>query len=935
MLLILFSISTDILLLNPSDTSEIYLGHSFILTHSDSIWQGGILLSGDSLYTIDYSKGMVKFKSMVEETFTIKFSYLNFPVKKAYSRWSLSVSDRSMERLPTGNPIKDKGNLIIKGNKGVFVDVKSGGADVSQSLWMKLGGKAGNFNISGVLSDENIPEGSGASQNISEIDEIFVQAESEEASFRLGDIESMEEGVKKRLIGLEGSWKEFSSVVGVSPGKYGKVTFRGEEGNRGPYFFNPQGTSIDFSIVRGSEQVYLDGRLLKRGRDKDYVVDYSEGAITFNPTVFIDNESTILILFEYYQTGVSNLFYKASFNHNNYNFSFIRQEDFKGEEFSEVYPDSGFGYNYSATFVGEGNGDYDLEDSIFLYKGNKMGSYEVYFNWVGESKGEYIYIDSLHSFRWTGAGPYSAKKKLDLPGENNLLTSDFEESKGDISLSGKLKVRRYRNQFGGVNEDGFSGNLGTSFSPNRFFNLDLNYYRRTPNFKTREWEGEKDLLKAWELKDLPPELIEYTITSKPTPGIRGLYSYGSTVDSLRRDIITINFLPVYLDWRRIKGAREEVKGGLLWKSCNLYLRRLSRDDRYKNEAAFSSSPLFLGVGLEGDRTGDTAQTYTVKTDLAYKNTTLQASQQLRRNLKSGEIRGMTNGTLRANLTLLFFCLRNEFNISQRKSTEWERYYQEVDPGEGNYSYDSTGGTYYENPYGEYIQKMVPIGEGIDTREYSGNISLWSTRYIELHSYLNSIYRPNLFLKNISYLNLKFPKESSRKFFLKYDHQYLEDKEGRWGREQNNDKIEFGLEERGRNYREVGIMWNKSREENKIGAYLHFWHKSGLEIQGEGMRIAGEDTLFSPELKMGYHLSGKKSMGMVQGALGYNYYPGWNITSYRMMDLYPPRFFYDFTTSLTIDITKDFHLVLNTNIHKLGKGKVYYNGRIGVTADFIP
>ena len=46
-------------------------------------------------------------------------------------------------------------------------------------------------------------------------------------------------------------------------------------------------------------QVYLDGILLKRGYDADYVIDYNTAEITFMPKIFIRTSMHIVIEFLY------------------------------------------------------------------------------------------------------------------------------------------------------------------------------------------------------------------------------------------------------------------------------------------------------------------------------------------------------------------------------------------------------------------------------------------------------------------------------------------------------------------------------------------------------------------------------------------------------------------------------------------------------------
>ncbi len=934
MIVFLFSITTEILFIQPIDTSDIFLGYKNILLDSDSIWKGETLLIRDSLYEIDYTKGTVKFIDYIGDTLRIKYSYINLPIRETYRRYSqVRSTDTLMRKILEIKPV-DKGELIINGNKGLYTEVTTGGTNITQSLWMKLGGKAGNFNIRGVLSDENIPEGRGASQNIREIDEIYVEAISPEIFFRLGDIESNEQGISKRLLGLNGRWKNFSGLIGISKGKYGKYTFKTQEGNQGPYKLSPTNTDIDFEIIRGSEQVFLDGRLLQNGIEKDYVINYYQGNITFNPNIYIDNESTVLVLFQYQPYGYSSIFYNANLNLSDFNITFTREEDYtEKDRFDEVYPDSGFGYIYSASYVGENNGDYELVDSIFLYRGNRNGSYLVNFDWVGEGKGEYIYIDSLSYFKWTGEGNWSAKRKVDLPGNDNLLALNFERRLESLSISGNLKGRIYDNQFGGEDNDGASGNIHMTYSPNKFINLKVNYYGRTTEYLTREWEGARDLLKRYEINELPSNFTEYSISTNPTDRINASYLWGKA-SSFRKEKARAEFSPFYIEWDKVHKVKEELKGGLKWKIVNIYLRSFNRNERYKKEAIFESKPLFLSAGFEGDEGGDTARIYIIRTNFDYKNTSLIASHSIRNKTKTDEIQSITNGTLLTNLKSDFLKLKGRLSISQKRSVKWEIYYREVDIGEGDYSFDPVDKIYYEDPYGNYVLERVPAGEGVNVKDYSANISFEYDRNIFLQGYLNTTYRENLFFENNLNLNLKIPNKGKRRLFLRYDGRYLDDKEGILSfRKQNRNSIRTGLEESTAGYREYGIKWNKSLEEESIGPYILFWLQNGFEIELEGMRIAGEDTILTSKLRAAFHLGGNKTTGTIGSSLGYNYYSSTSSASERMENLYPEGIFYDLNSVISFDITEKFHLILNGNVRKLGGGKIYYRGRIGITADF--
>ena len=84
MILLLFSISSEILFIELPDTSEINLGYSFVIKNSDSLWCGEELLLRDSSYIMDYRKGLLKIKKKCSMPLKFKFSHLDFLLNESY-----------------------------------------------------------------------------------------------------------------------------------------------------------------------------------------------------------------------------------------------------------------------------------------------------------------------------------------------------------------------------------------------------------------------------------------------------------------------------------------------------------------------------------------------------------------------------------------------------------------------------------------------------------------------------------------------------------------------------------------------------------------------------------------------------------------------------------------------------------------------------------
>ena len=188
---------------------------------------------------------------------------------------------------------------------------------VNSNLNLQLSGKLDdNIYIIASISDQNIPlQPEGYSQQINEFDKIFIQLYNDNLSLTVGDFEVQEsqgrflpldkkaQGVQFTAV-TEPESGPFSSIMNktgaaISKGQYHRNSFKGIEGNQGPYKLRGANNELFIIILAGSERVFIDGRLLIRGVDNDYVIDYNLAEITFTSAMPITKDRRISVEFEY------------------------------------------------------------------------------------------------------------------------------------------------------------------------------------------------------------------------------------------------------------------------------------------------------------------------------------------------------------------------------------------------------------------------------------------------------------------------------------------------------------------------------------------------------------------------------------------------------------------------------------------------------------
>lgn len=435
-----------------------------------------------SKYSIDFSTSLLIFKKENNEKFErISVQYTSYPnfLTKNYFKLNKklivpSANNQSQLFSLTTNkektPFQPFDGLNAAGffTRGVTVG-NNQNVVANSMLDLQISGKLSDkVTLKASIVDTNLPiQENGNTYKLNEFDRVFIELYSDEWSINAGDIylknnETAFLRFNKKVSGLavDAHIKNENTAIDAKAsgafvrGKYSKIKFNGQEGNQGPYKITDFGSNTYVLILSGTEQIYVNGQLLKRGEENDYIIDYNNAEITFNTTFPITSNMRISAEYQY-TDRVYNRFItyeKVNFEKDKFTVGgyFYNENDLKNQSLEpelsdqqkQILADAG---DNPLKMISPSAYETEYSENAILYKKTIPGNVEIFeysnnendilynvtFSYIGENLAAYVLKEviatgRIYEYVGENLGNYAPAIKLISP--NKLQIAVFTGS---------------------------------------------------------------------------------------------------------------------------------------------------------------------------------------------------------------------------------------------------------------------------------------------------------------------------------------------------------------------------------------------------------------------------------------------------------------------------------------------------------------------------
>lgn len=470
------------------------LAHGFVQFASEAVRAADSMLVRNRDYGIDYARGTVFLLAPPDSALAVQISYLYLPAPARQRFRAVEVVPRD-EAVGAGGAVPERESaapatragmprdlgippaLRLSGSKTIGVSFgRNRDATIDQSLRVEAAGELGDgLRVNAVLSDDNLPVlPEGNTEELGDLNKVFIELQGPVVGAVLGDytfdrpaseLTAMRRDLRGGELRLRLGGDHVSAGAGLAKGEFASVTFRGTEGKQGPYELL-SARRLEFStVVPGSERVYVDGTLQRRGDNQDYAIDYDRGELRFTSRRRISADSEIGVEFQVaaqrYRRETRAARYDGAVGGVRIQGFLLDEGDVRGKPVGNPYGPAEIAALEAAgdrsaiapgiRAVAPGRGLYrrDVVDSTIVRYDPVNGDLEVDFYEAGRAQG--AYDDSLDvrsgrrvfHFVGTGAGNFAIGRLLPPPSRHHLASAAFDAApwrgaalRGEVSVSG-------------------------------------------------------------------------------------------------------------------------------------------------------------------------------------------------------------------------------------------------------------------------------------------------------------------------------------------------------------------------------------------------------------------------------------------------------------------------------------------------------------------
>ncbi len=447
-------------------------------------------------WRISPQTGWLVFSETIHDTLEVRYETLGMPFSFVYAN-----KDSTTIRAAGTSTVKpyvfesdlfpsnrnDDGELIKAGtiSRGVSFG-NNQDISVNSNLNLQLSGKINErFQVLASVTDDNIPiQPNGNTQQLQDFDQVYIRIFDPRNAITAGDFfirESDQHFLKyqKRARGAT-----FESVVGdsihpiklagsaaISKGKFARNVIQGVEGNQGPYRLIGADNERFIIVLAGTERVFINGRLLQRGQENDYVIDYNTAEIVFTPRNLITKDRRIVVEFQYSDRNFARALLHGEVSGKQDQFSWfvhgIREQDSKNQPLQQnLSPeerlllttigdqlDDALVSSIDTTSFSDSQILYALRDSlgydsVLVYSTSAAEAlYSAVFTFVGAGNGDYV-EDAFQAngrvYKWVSPqlvdgnvihfGDYAPVRLLVTPKRRQMIIAGGEVKLGKHTL---------------------------------------------------------------------------------------------------------------------------------------------------------------------------------------------------------------------------------------------------------------------------------------------------------------------------------------------------------------------------------------------------------------------------------------------------------------------------------------------------------------------